>query len=199
MLVRFLYLAAFFTLVVGFIQEVTFYTEPGYQGYAYRFRTKEADLTPHYTDLLLQVKSYCYIGSWNGYYRTNFTSERTFSPGSAQSMTCDNGTFPETQSLRYFGPLNVTTPSISVYPGVYAGGPEITIMAPAANNFEFLPNRVVLTGASSWTGFENNNFTGLSHCYSSTLLIQSFNSYPYPTRSIIRGCDPIYNSRYVHY
>jgi hypothetical protein len=108
---------------------------------------------------------------------------------------CYNQTTAGVKSLRYLGPINTTTPSISIYEGtndtVY-GGREIIITGPAANGFDLEPVfypyiYVLITGRSSWTLFLNNDFSGNATCLIGTGEMQTFDMYNF--KSITRGCD----------
>lgn len=61
MWLKFLSFALCLTFSFGFIQEITFYTELGAGGNAFRFRTKEPNLAAHQF-FLTDVKSLCYKG-----------------------------------------------------------------------------------------------------------------------------------------
>ncbi len=108
---------------------------------------------------------------------------------------CVNRTIAGVKSLRYLGPINTTTPAISIYEGTNgnsAGGREIVITGPAANGFDLEPVfysflRVIITGRSSWTLFLNNDFSGNATCLIGTQEMQLFAMYNF--KSITRGCD----------
>ncbi|XP_021967840.1 uncharacterized protein LOC110862938 [Folsomia candida] len=160
LLLRLFSFATCIYFVVGFMQELTFYTEVNSGGNAFRFRTKEPDLT-HYSELLRDVKSYCSIGWWLGFSSTNYTSSVTFNTGVRNGVLCGNTTLSPIMSLRYSGPLDTSTPSISIYSGVTGnnvGGVERTYTGLAATYFGFVPTGAVITGMSSWTGFENYQY-----------------------------------------
>lgn len=73
---------------------------------------------------------------------------------------------------------------------------ERTFTGLAANNFDFVPTALILTGRSSWTGFFNNDFSGNSTCYSTAELIGWVYMYGNVVRSIVQGCNPIHESDY---
>ncbi|XP_021951949.2 uncharacterized protein LOC110848907 [Folsomia candida] len=201
MLLPLLWLAACLNFAVGYVQEITLYTEPNQEGNAFRFRTKEPDLSPHYSVLLGEVKSHCYMGFWRAFEQRNYTSSFTFGGGIANAQPrCGNIALATTLSLRYMGPLETTTPSVSIYsgptPGAQLDGIELTYTSLAATNFGFIPTNLVLTGRSSWTGFVNDDFTGNSTCFSTTELIRYTNLAGKEIRSLIQGCNARYNSEY---
>ncbi|XP_035712613.1 uncharacterized protein LOC118437575 [Folsomia candida] len=196
MLLPLLWLAACLNFAVGYVQEITFYTEPDQEGNAFRFRTKEPDLSPHYSVLLGEVKSFCYIGYWRGYDMRNYTAVWTLSPPITFVPRCLNYTLSTTLSLRHMGPLETTTPSVSIYSGPTSYGIERTFTALAGTNFGFIPTGLVLTGRSSWTGFVNDDFTGNSTCFSTAELIGYTSLTGIEIRSLIQGCNARYNSEY---
>ncbi|OXA42524.1 uncharacterized protein LOC118438803 [Folsomia candida] len=184
-------LFAFVTILsvaLGYVQEWTFYTEPNSGGNAFRFRTREPDLTQHQF-FLRDVKSYCYQGYWSGFNDTNFVTTQTLVVIS-DSVVCINSTLPSSMSLKHLGPLETTTTSISIFNGTShsdLGGIERTFTGLAANNFGFLPKYLVLTGGSSWTAFDGNDFSGNATCYSSSRWVDGI--YPRtPIRSVVQGC-----------
>lgn len=102
-------------------------------------------------------------------------------------------------SLRYTGPADVTTPSISIYsgnPDTSTGGVERTFTSLAATNFGFVPKWMVLTGGSSWTGFANEDFSGNSTCFTGSGLMHQVILNQIERRSVIKGCDAKYRSVY---
>lgn len=124
---------------------------------------------------------------------SNYNDSTTFGHLSADgTVLCRNGYLPRTMSLRFLGPLETTTPSISIYSGAdynSAGGTERTFTGLAANNFGFIPTAISLTGRSSWTGFANENFSGNSTCFSTSELVAYLDiSEIMEIRSIVQGC-----------
>ncbi|XP_021959262.1 uncharacterized protein LOC110855149 [Folsomia candida] len=200
MLLRLFSFATSIFLALGFVQEITFYTEPNAGGDGFLFRSKQPDLSPHYSSQLRMVRSYCYTGWWIGFNETNYSNQNTLNQDSANgTVVCRNATFPLTMSLRYQGPLDTTTPSVSIYSGTisnYAGGIERTFTALAATNFGFVPKYMVLTGRSSWTGFFNDDFTGNSTCFSTSELVAQVYLTEITVRSLVKGCDAKYESEY---
>ncbi|XP_035712157.1 uncharacterized protein LOC118437319 [Folsomia candida] len=198
----FLQLLSFATCVyftVGYVQEITFYPEPDYGGNATRFQSKEPDVTP-YSELLRNVKSYCLQGYWEGYSGTDYTISNTLGFVSPDTtLLCWNRTFPLTMSLRFMGPMETETPSVSIYSGTTysaTGGNERTFTGLSANNFGFVPTFMVFTGRSSWTGFVNDDFSGNSICFSKSELIGYSFLQGWEIRSLVQGCNPKYKSEY---
>lgn len=92
-------------------------------------------------------------------------------------------------SLRHAGPSEVMTPSVSIYhgnPGTIWGGVEQTFTGAEANNFGFVPKFMVVTGQSSWRGYED--FTGNSVCFTGTDILHDFDLSGMEIRSFVQGC-----------
>ncbi len=93
------------------------------------------------------------FSSWHGFSGTNYTNNWALSYLSSDGDShCFNSTLNVMMSLRYSGPADVSTPSISIYggnPGTITGGVERTFTSLAATNFGFVPTWMVLTGRSS--------------------------------------------------
>ncbi|OXA37157.1 uncharacterized protein LOC110862658 [Folsomia candida] len=173
MLLRFLLVVACLHICRSFVQEITFYTRPGSIWEAKTFTSKEPDLTL-YQPLLADVTSYCARGFWRGFHWPNYHNFKFRTTAYDGNLFCENVTLPTMMSLRYLGPLDVSTPSFSVYGGTYEsnwGGEEKTFTGLRANDFGFPPKGITITGGSSWTVFSNNNYTGTATCYNSSLLI----------------------------
>ncbi|OXA54755.1 hypothetical protein Fcan01_11730 [Folsomia candida] len=152
MLLRVFSFVTYLHVTLCFVQEMTFYTEPDYGGNAFRFRTKEPDLTA-YWPIWVEVKSWCGNGYWTGFSRADYTDVRTLNGYSPDGVTsCINASLPSTRSLRFLGPLETTTPSVSIYGGSSydpAGGTERIFTNLAANSFGFVPTYMTLTGRSN--------------------------------------------------
>lgn len=115
-----------------------------------------------------------YYFSWRGFHWPNYHNFKFRTTAYDGNLFCENVTLPTMMSLRYLGPLDVSTPSFSVYAGTYEsnwGGEEKTFTGLRANDFGFPPKGITITGGSSWTVFSNNNYTGTATCYNSSLLI----------------------------
>ncbi|OXA46082.1 hypothetical protein Fcan01_19313 [Folsomia candida] len=201
MFFRLFFFVSYVSIASGFVQELTLYTEPGQGGDALRFKSKEPDLTT-YLPHLRNVKSWCAKGLWHGFGSANYTNGRTINEFTMDGSTyCRNDTLFYTMSLRFAGPSETRKRSISIYRGLgccYDGGMEYTFTGSSATNFGFLAKYIVLTGRSSWTGFENADFTGNSTCFSSSELIGHTTIYGKEIRSFVRGCDAKYKSEYVN-
>ncbi|OXA36993.1 hypothetical protein Fcan01_28244 [Folsomia candida] len=192
-------LASCFCLTLAYMQEVgSFELDSG--GIAIRFQIKEPDLTA-YSHLLRDVKSLCYSGSWVGFNETNFTnllSFDVFSP--TETRVCRNWTLPLTMSLRYNGPLDLATPSVSIYNGTTSanlGGIERTFTGLSATNFGFVPKAIFITGRSSWTGFANEDFSGISTCFSTSELAGWGDLAGKEIRSFVQGCNSLFEKMFV--
>ncbi|OXA39737.1 uncharacterized protein LOC110861027 [Folsomia candida] len=198
----FLRLCAFLSCVsfaVGYVQEVTFYTEYAFQGDALRLRSKHAELTPCQLKHIANTKTFCAVGSWQGFEGQNYTGRVRFTSTSGAAMNCQEKSFKYSpiKSLRYLGQLETLMPSISVNSGSNdsdTGGIERTFTNLAANNFGFIPAHLVLTGGSNWTGFSNEDFTGESTCFSTSELHVGISPHPSVVRSLFQGCDAKYGS-----
>ncbi|XP_035707703.1 uncharacterized protein LOC110850121 [Folsomia candida] len=178
---------------------MTFYMEPDYGGNAFRFRTKEPDLTA-YWPLWGEVKWLCGNGYWQGFGGTGYTDGSTFAYNSG-GMTCTNTSVNSTMSMRFLGPLETTTPSVSIYSGSSydpAGGTERIFTNLAANSFGFVPTYMALTGRSNWTGFINEDFSGNSTCFSTSELVAGISLEGIEIRSLVQGCNAIYESKPVY-
>ncbi|OXA39736.1 uncharacterized protein LOC110861107 [Folsomia candida] len=197
----FLRLCVFLTCIyyaVGYTQEVTFYADYGLQGDALRIRSKHPQLQPCEMRQIVNMKSYCAIGRWEGYISANYTDRLEFSHTN-NVTTCLNLYFNyyPISSIRYLGFSETLAPSISIYSGSNdseTGGIERTFTVESANNFGFIPTYLVLTGGSSWTGFSNEDFTGESTCFSTSELHVGFSPHPRIIRSFLKGCDAKYGS-----
>lgn len=138
----------------------------------------------------------CY--SWVGFNETNFTnllSFDVFSP--TETRVCRNWTLPLTMSLRYNGPLDLATPSVSIYNGTTSanlGGIERTFTGLSATNFGFVPKAIFITGRSSWTGFANEDFSGISTCFSTSELAGWGDLAGKEIRSFVQGCNSLFES-----
>ncbi|XP_021963508.1 uncharacterized protein LOC110858934 [Folsomia candida] len=199
MLLKFVSFALCLSFSLGFVQEIMLYTEPDAGGSGLIFRTKEPDLTQHQF-ILRDVKSFCSRGYWRGFSGVNYSIAWSFNHHSRDGeLHCENAELPATMSLRYSGPADASTPSVSIYSGTLGtitGNVERTFTSISETNFGFVPTWMVITGGSSWTGFANEDFTGNSTCFTSSYLLWGFDLRNIEVRSIVKGCDARYGSAY---
>ncbi|OXA42673.1 hypothetical protein Fcan01_22422 [Folsomia candida] len=134
-----------------------------------------------------------FIFHWQGFNETNYSNPRMFVFISDDgSIFCHNGTIHSIMSLRFTGPLETMTPSISIYSGAnfdISSGIELTFTGLSATNFGFVPKYAVLTGRSSWTGFENEDFTGNATCFETLREIEATLLGEKEIRSFAQGCN----------
>lgn len=108
-------------------------------------------------------------------------------------MRCENTTSfgPGIQSLRYAGPEDTATESLSIYGfSSFYEGTEVVITSDSAANWGFFPEFLMITGFSNWTLYYNDDFTGESTCVRGTSDFHPISIPNIPTfRSVVKGCD----------
>jgi hypothetical protein len=82
--------------------------------------------------------------------------------------------------------------TISLYDGSLKdrwSGTEVTLDQ-SANNFEFVPSGVVVTGFSNWTLFSDDNYTDVVTCLgSSTVELFGISLVNITVKSVRQGCQ----------
>ncbi|XP_035701661.1 uncharacterized protein LOC118433627 [Folsomia candida] len=134
MLLKIFFFALCVSFSLGYVQELMFFTEPNAVGTELIFRTKEPHLT-QYQYFLTNVKSWCFNGHWIGYTGTNYTIDHTLVAYSSHgNLLCYNTTLSTTMSVRYCGPTDTSTPSVTIFSEDYnsiPGGVERTFTSQA--------------------------------------------------------------------
>ncbi|XP_021957375.1 uncharacterized protein LOC110853421 [Folsomia candida] len=173
----------------AFVQEMTLHSGLSCTGPGFTFETKEPNLA-NWEFFLPSVQSIKVVGWWYFYTGVNFSPYQSHT-NFRSSTYCFNSTYPTvSKSLRYVGPLETTTPSISIYDGASAVSTEKIFTTSAANNFGFEAEYVIVSGMSSWTLYYNDDFTGNTTCVNGNGgLVGSNRNF----RSATMGCNSLEN------